>query len=128
MRGCGNPWRRIEERTEWPMIRPQSRQLLAASEVALVEAALTVPHPDLQPDLPIVTSDDVTAIAAAVSPESSYRLVGELLSALERRKDDLTVRILLSSTYRDNWEQSKASLAQFNLFQTMKAMNRDYFD
>jgi phosphatidylserine/phosphatidylglycerophosphate/cardiolipin synthase-like enzyme len=58
-----------------------SHQLLADIEVALAEAALTAPQPDLQPDLTIVASEDVKTVAAAVSPESSYRLVKETIDA-----------------------------------------------
>ena len=43
--------------------------------------ALTEPHADLQPDLNITPSNDVKTVAAAVSPESSYRLVKETIDA-----------------------------------------------
>ncbi|HEX2282700.1 MAG TPA: phosphatidylserine/phosphatidylglycerophosphate/cardiolipin synthase family protein [Thermomicrobiales bacterium] len=67
-----------------------SPQLLAAIEVALAEAALTKPHPEIQPDLTITPSNDVKTVAAAVSPESSYRLVKETVDAA---REDLRLYI-----------------------------------
>jgi hypothetical protein len=72
------------------MTGAQSRQQLAAIEATLVEVALTKPHPDLQPDLTITASDDVRTVAAAVSPESSYRLVKETIDAA---REDLRLYI-----------------------------------
>ncbi len=92
---------------------------------------------------PIISPDNYLALAKHLIEEATSSIdiqqqyikffgdntpqLGELLAALERRKDDLTIRIILSARFPESWEESIASLAQFNLLDTMKAMNRDFF-
>jgi phosphatidylserine/phosphatidylglycerophosphate/cardiolipin synthase-like enzyme len=73
----------------------------------------------------------------SVDIEQQYILAGGpktegLLSALEQRKDELEIRIIVSPAFRkegatDSWEISVESLETFNLRGCLRAMNLSYY-
>jgi phosphatidylserine/phosphatidylglycerophosphate/cardiolipin synthase-like enzyme len=94
---------------------------------------------------PIISPDDYFTLArdlimaanTSVDIEQQYILAGDthidgLLAALAARKDELTIRIIVSPAFReagklDNWERSVASLTQFGLLDRLRAMNLDFY-
>jgi cardiolipin synthase len=73
----------------------------------------------------------------SVDIEQQYILAGGpttegLLAALEQRKDELEIRIIVSPAFRkegakDNWEVTMDSLDAFNLKDCLRAMNLNYY-
>jgi phosphatidylserine/phosphatidylglycerophosphate/cardiolipin synthase-like enzyme len=79
----------------------------------------------------------ISEAQTSVDIEQQYILCGGpktqgLLAALEQRKDDLEIRIIVSPAFRkegakDNWELSMDSLDAFNLKDRLRAMNLSYY-
>jgi phosphatidylserine/phosphatidylglycerophosphate/cardiolipin synthase-like enzyme len=74
---------------------------------------------------------------ASIDIEQQYIVAGgpdteALLAALERRRDELTIRIIVSPAFRnvggpDSWERTVDSLAAFHLEDRLRAMNLRFY-
>ena len=132
---------------EAPELRPEST-MLPALLANFPDQIFDIKEVNLQSAVtvtPIISPNNYFDLAkklileaqTSVDIEQQYILAGgpkteSLLSALEQRKNELQIRIIVSPAYRkegakDSWELSMESLDSFNLKDRLRAMNLSYF-
>jgi len=130
-----------------PVVRPESTMLptLLANlpdqvfdiQTVALETPVTV-TPVISPvNYFDVVKQQILAAKTSIDIEQQYILAGGpniegLLSALEQRKDEVAIRIIVSDAFRkvgakDNWELSMDTLEAFNLKDRLRAMNLTYY-